>query len=140
MQIRPFAYPTDLPAAQALWQLSGPGVRLGRSDTAEEILKKLRHDPDLFLVAENDGRLVGTVIGGYDGRRGLVYHLAVAPAFRNQGIGAALMEAVEAGLRAKGCLRCYLLVVKENQEVVRFYQARGWQTLDNVQLLAKDLG
>ena len=139
MQIRPFAFRADVPAAVALWQQSGPGVRLGRSDTPEEIIKKLQRDPDLFLVAESDGQLVGTVIGGYDGRRGLVYHLAVAPAFRNQGLGTALMEAVEAGMRAKGCLRCYLLVVKENQDVISFYEARGWQAMEHVQLMGKDL-
>ena len=51
---------------------------MGRSDTLAEITKKVQRDPDLFLVAEADGRLIGSVIGGFDGRRGMIYHLAVA--------------------------------------------------------------
>ena len=65
------------------------------SDTLNEIAKKVQRDPDLFLVAEVDNRLIGTVIGGYDGRRGMIYHLAVANEYRQQGIGEVLMEEVE---------------------------------------------
>ena len=54
--------------------------------------------------------MVGTVIGGFDGRRGLIYHLAVEPGFRKRGIGSLLMEEVERRLKGKGCLRCYLMV------------------------------
>ena len=77
---------------QSLWASIEKGVRLGRSDTPDELQKKLARDPDLFLVAEEDGQIIGTVIGGYDGRRGLLYHLAVAASFRGRGIGSRLME------------------------------------------------
>ena len=53
------------------------GVHVGRSDTPAEIEKKLARDPDLFLVAECEQQIIGSVIGGYDGRRGMIYHLAV---------------------------------------------------------------
>ena len=58
---------------------------MGRSDTLAEIAKKLERDPDLFLVAESAGRIIGSVICGFDGRRGIIYHLAVASTFRGQG-------------------------------------------------------
>jgi ribosomal protein S18 acetylase RimI-like enzyme len=121
-----------------MWQASGPGVHLGRSDSPQEIEKKLRHDPELFLVAEVQGKIVGTVLGGFDGRRGLVYHLAVAQAQRGQGLGRTLMDEIERRLRAKGCIRSYLLVTRDNPEAVDFYAHRGWDKMD-LTIMAKDL-
>jgi len=127
--IRTFVYPQDYPAVRELWENAEPGIRLGRSDNPEEINKKLQRDPDLFLVAESGRQLIGAVMGGFDGRRGLVYHLAVASGYRNQGIGRALMEALETRLRGKGCLKAYLLVTQDN-DAVNFYAALGWQPMD----------
>jgi ribosomal protein S18 acetylase RimI-like enzyme len=104
-----------------------------------EIAKKLQREADLFLVAEADGKLIGSVLGGFDGRRGMVYHLAVAEAFRKQGIGAALMDELEKKLKEKGCIRYYLLVTKDNQTAVRFYEERGWKQMDDLFLYAKDI-
>jgi ribosomal protein S18 acetylase RimI-like enzyme len=115
------------------------GVRVGRSDTPEEIEKKLTRDLDLFLVAECDGKIIGSVIGGFDGRRGMVYHLAVDEAFRGQGIGSQLMDEVEARLRAKGCLKSYLLVAEDNHDVEPFYRKQGWKHMDTVHLFGKEL-
>jgi len=126
----------DYDTVLALWQNAGEGLGIGRSDTRDEIAKKLQRDPDLFLVAEDDGKIIGTVISGYDGRRGLIYHLAVARAYRERGIGTMLMNEVERRLRAKGCLRAYLLVKRGNEQVVEFYRQRGWETMD-VTLMAK---
>lgn len=128
--LREFRYPEDYPAVRALWEQAGPGVHVARSDAPEEIEKKLRRDPDLFLVAEAGGQIVGSVIGGFDGRRGLVYHLAVAPAFRRSGMGTRLMDEVERRLRAKGCIKSYLLVVPGDEEITHFYEARGWERME----------
>lgn len=136
--IRQFRYPEDYPAVYLLWQMAGPGLHPGRSDMPVEIEKKLARDPDLFLVAEQDGEIVGSVIGGFDGRRGIVYHLAVSADVRQQGLGARLMEIVEERLRAKGCIRSYLLVTRDNENAARFYQARGWQRMD-LDVYGKDL-
>ena len=124
-----FDFARHYAAAVALWSQSGPGIHLGSSDTPEEIKKKLSRDPDLFLVAESAGQLVGTVIGGYDGRRGMVYHLAVQPDMRRQGVGSALMTELERRLRAKGCIRSYLMVVPGNEEVAAYYRTLGWEVL-----------
>ena len=115
------------------------GVRVGRSDTPAEIEKKLGRDPDLFLVAEYEGGVIGSVMGGYDGRRGMIYHLSVSPSFRSQGIGSLLMGEVEARLRAKGCLKCYLLVAEDNHDVDEFYRNLGWRHMDTVHLFGKEL-
>lgn len=136
--IREFRYPEDYRATVELWNRAGPGVHTGRSDTPEEIQKKLERDPDLFLVGEQDGQVVGSVIGGFDGRRGMVYHLAVAPECRQNGLGGALMDELERRLRLKGCIRYYLMVLYDNTDAIRFYEARGWERME-LHTYAKDL-
>ena len=127
--IRTFRFPEDYQAVYDLWSRAGPGIQLRKSDEPEEIAKKLQRDPDLFLVAEAEGRIIGAVMGGFDGRRGLIYHLAVDPAYRRQGIGSALMAELERRLVAKGCLRAYLLVTEDNQETIAFYRRLGWEVM-----------
>ena len=136
--IRQFCFYQDLEAVLSLWQNAGSGVQLGRSDTPAEIQKKLQRDPDLFLVAEIEGQVVGAVMGGFDGRRGLVYHLAVAKEHRKKGIGERLMDDLEMRLKAKGCLKCYLLVTYENQYAARFYEKHHWQRMP-IHLYGKEL-
>ena len=128
--LRQFQYPQDYPQVLALWENAGPGIHVRRSDQPAEIEKKLQRDPDLFLVAELDGRIIGTVMGGFDGRRGIVYHLAVTEAYRQQGLGRELMDELERRLANKGCIRCYLLVTKENGNAMRFYEQSGWERMD----------
>jgi len=137
-KIREFRYPEDYQAVIDLWENAGPGIHVRRSDQPEEIVKKLERDPDLFLVAELQGRMIGSVVGGFDGRRGMMYHLAVETAYRQRGIGLALMDELERRLRSKGCIRYYLLVTKDNEAAIRFYEAHGW-TLMDLYTYAKDL-
>ena len=137
--VREFRFPEDFDPVIKLWESIERGIHLGLSDSQAEIQKKLSRDPDLFLVADLDGVLVGSVIGGFDGRRGIVYHLAVADAFQRHGLGSSLMEEVESRLRARGCLKCYLLVALDNLEVGPFYEDRGWQPMDHVKLFGKEL-
>ena len=139
IRIREFCFPADYKPVFELWQSIESGVHTGRSDTPAEIEKKLTRDPDLFLVAELDGSIIGSVIGGFDGRRGLIYHLAVAAPLRGMGIGSHLMAEVESRLRAKGCLKCYLLVTHDNSEVGHYYQGHGWQHMHDILLYGKEL-
>ncbi len=136
--IREFRLGEHYEAALSLWGSVGTGVHVGPSDAPAEIEKKLQRDPDLFLVAEEDGVLIGTVIGGFDGRRGFIYHLAVLPEHQGRGIGMTLMDEVEGRLRAKGCIRCYLLVMPDNVEAIQYYEKRGWKLLNDLPY-AKDL-
>lgn len=137
--IREFHYPQDYEQAARLWQSMDKGVRFSRSDVPAEIEKKLSRDPDLFLVAEQDGEMVGTVIGGFDGRRGMVYHLAVAESKRRNGIAAQLMRELEERLIAKGCIRSYLLVQANNEEARALYEKNNWVLLDDDVIYSKDL-
>jgi ribosomal protein S18 acetylase RimI-like enzyme len=139
IRLREFRYPEDYPAARLLWESAGPGIQVRQSDEPQEIEKKLQRDPDLFLVAELGGKIVGTVLGGFDGRRGLVYHLAVDADYRQHGIGSLLMDEVEQRLKTKGCLKCYLMVTTENKNAMRFYEQRGWEWMNAIYTYAKEL-
>ena len=139
ISIRNFQYPADYKTALDLWLNSGEGIGIGPSDEPEEIAKKLQRDPDLFLVAETDGRLIGTVIGGFDGRRGMIYHLAIAQEYRGKGLGSQLMQEIEGRLRNKGCRKAYLLVRKGNRDAESFYEKRGWGDMDRVHIYGKNL-
>jgi len=138
LRIREFTL-DDYDAVLALWRQAGPGVHLRTSDSRAEIAKKQKRDPDLFLVAEKDGQLVGTVLGGWDGRRGLAYHLAVDPAYRGRGIGRALMAELERRFRAKGCLRYYMLVARDNAAALAFYERLGYERMDDIVPIGRTL-
>jgi len=138
LNIREFLFPEDYPAVFKLWAEAGPGIHIRRSDTFEEIEKKVKRDPDLFLVAESHGEIIGSKLGGFDGRRGMMYHLAVRDDLRKKGIGSKLVEELENRLRQKGCHRYYLLVTMDNENALRFYEKRGWQRMD-LYPYAKDL-
>ena len=130
--IREFRFPVDYQQVYQLWEAIEVGVHVGRSDTPAEIEKKIARDPDLFLVAVIDENIIGSVIGGYDGRRGLIYHLAVAKEYRGRGIGSRLLDEVESKLRMKGCLKCYLMVTPDNPEAAQYYERHGWHHMDYV--------
>ncbi len=138
-QLREFRYPEDYPAVIELWSQAGPGIHVRRSDQPEEIVKKLQRDPDLFLLAEADRQVIGSVLGAFDGRRGMIYHLAVMESWRKRGVGEALMAEVEQRLRLKGCIRCYLMVTADNENAIRFYEKRGWARMHPIETFGKDL-
>jgi ribosomal protein S18 acetylase RimI-like enzyme len=136
--LRTFIFPDDYEEVYRLWRESGDGIQLRHSDEPQEIEKKIQRDPELFILAENGDEIVGAVLGGYDGRRGLMYHLAVKQAYRRMGVGEQLQSELEKRLRDKGCTRYYLLVTPDNDVAIRFYENRGWEQL-NLRVYAKDL-
>jgi ribosomal protein S18 acetylase RimI-like enzyme len=137
-KIREFQHPADYTSVIHVWESMETGVHVGRSDSPEEIEKKLERDPDLFLVAESNGEIVGTVIGGYDGRRGMIYHLAVLSKFRRHGLASQLMEEIEKRLQAKGCVKCYLLAYADNVDAIRFYKRHNWHHMDTTIIFGKE--
>lgn len=136
--LREYSHPQDYAAVIAFWQSAGDGIRLDFSDSLEEIGKKAAHAPDLFLLAEQSQSIVGSVIGGYDGRRGLIYHLAVHDSLRGAGLGRRLMDEIESRLRARGCHKAYLLVMRNN-DAFHFYEKCGWEEMTTVRLMGKIL-
>lgn len=122
----------DVPQVRAVWETAGPGIHLDPSDEAEGLRRKWEHDPDLFLVAEADSQILGVVLAGFDGRRAIVYHLAVLEAWRRRGIGRRLMIELESRLRARGCPKSYLIAAPENEVALAFYRDLGWEVMHMV--------
>ena len=108
------------------------------NDPHKDIQRKLTTQPELFVVGEIAGRLVATVMAGFDGHRGWVNYLAVAPGHRNAGLGRALMRHVEAALEARGCPKVNLQVRATNHAVLEFYRRIGYAP-DEVVSLGKRL-
>ena len=98
-----------------------------RTDTVEELQRLVDEKTGLFLVAEGAGRLIGTIIGGWDGWRGNIYRLAVLPDFRRRGLAASLVAEVERRLRAKGARRVTALVVKSEDHAMAFWETAGYE-------------
>ncbi|ERK15488.1 Acetyltransferase YpeA [Serratia fonticola AU-P3(3)] len=92
-----------------------------------DIERKLNHDPDLFLVAEVGGEVVGSVMGGYDGHRGSAYYLGVHPDYRGRGIANALINRLEKKLIARGCPKIQLMVREDNDTVIEMYEKLGYE-------------
>ncbi|UNK29512.1 GNAT family acetyltransferase [Serratia plymuthica] len=108
------------------------------NDPEMDIERKLNHDPDLFLVAEVGGEVVGSVMGGYDGHRGSAYYLGVHPDYRGRGIANALISRLEKKLVARGCPKIQLVVREDNDTVIEMYEKLGYE-IQNITSLGKRL-
>ncbi len=133
--IRPFAV-ADTQAVVRLWTVCG--LTRPWNDPNKDIERKLAVQPELFLVMELDGAIMGSAMAGYDGHRGSVYYVAIDPAFQGQGHGTRLMKAVETMLIAMGCPKLSILVRRENTSVREFY-AKADYAEDDVISLGKRL-
>jgi ribosomal protein S18 acetylase RimI-like enzyme len=131
MDVRRFE-PRDQEAVVSLWErcdLVRPW-----NDPRKDIARKLRVQPELFLVGVHDEVVVATVMVGYDGHRGWINYLGVSPDFRRQGFGRAIMLAAERLLRDRGCPKINLQVRRTNLEVAAFYRAVGYLEDDVISL------
>ena len=117
--------PADLPAVLKLWRET-EGLTLGAADSPEELLRYLDRNPGLSVVAKVEGRIVGAVLSGHDGRRGYLHHLAVEPAHRNHGIGEAMVRRCLLSLRAAGIMKSHVFVREDNNLGQRFWSHHGW--------------
>jgi ribosomal protein S18 acetylase RimI-like enzyme len=99
---------------------------------------EIKVSPDLFLVGEQDGKVIATAMGGYDGHRGWVNYLAVHPDYRRKSYGKMMMQAIEEKLMALGCPKLNLQVRATNLAVIGFYEKIGYAS-DNVVSMGKRL-
>ena len=91
------------------------------------------------MVLEYEKKVIGTVMGGYDGHRGVMNYLAISPDFRGNGFGKMLVEVVENKLKQLGCPKLNLLVRSDNVEVSRFYESIDYKKQDDVSVFGKRL-
>lgn len=132
VRIRPFQ-PADADAVIALWE--GAGLTRPWNDPRKDIARKATVQPELFVVAEDEsGRILGSVMAGYDGHRGWMNYLAAQPDARGLGVGRMLVAHVERALHDLGCPKVSLQVRSGNAQVVDFYRHLGYEIDDTIAL------
>ena len=109
------------------------------NDPNKDFVRKKGVGEDLFIVLEFENKIIGTVMGGYDGHRGVMNYLAVNPNFRGKGFGKMLVEAVEDKLKKVGCPKVNLLVRSDNVEVSNFYEGINYIKQGDVLVFGKRL-
>ena len=130
--------PQDYDGAIALWT-GTEGVEICEGDSREEIADYLKRNPGLSRVAEAEGKIVGVAMCGHDGRRGWIYHLAVAQAYRRQKVGKLLLDDCLEGLRKLGLKRAIILVAGDNPAGHQFWLRNGWEDIDGAIAMTKEL-
>jgi ribosomal protein S18 acetylase RimI-like enzyme len=131
-EITPYSE-THFASVKALWEEVFPDDP-PRDDADISIAAKTKEHPELFLLALEGERVVGSVMAGYDGHRGWLYRVAVAKAHRHLGVGAALIHEAEKLLWALGCVKINLQVRGTNQAVTAFYQSLGYVVEDRISM------
>jgi ribosomal protein S18 acetylase RimI-like enzyme len=125
IKIRRFQKRNDRAQVMAIWKTVF-GYSAPHNDPALAIDRKAAAKDGLLFVAARGKQVIGTVMAGYDGHRGWIYHLAVLPDYRTQGMGKVLMEHAESALKRLGCVKVNLQVLENNSGVVDFYRKLGY--------------
>ena len=116
----------DYAAIVTLWK-NTPGIRFSEEDDSRKAIKLfLEKNPHTCFVAEHDGAVMGTIMGGSDGRRGHIYHLMVSHEYRNNGIGKKLLDKTEREFRREGISKIFLLTFRKNRTGNRFWNNNGY--------------
>ena len=130
----------DYDPGRQLWEQS-EGVGLNESDTPEAIAAFLFRNPGLSLVTQlPDGRIIGAVLCGHDGRRGYLHHLAVSHPYRGQGHGSRLVESCLALLRAQGVPKCNIFLFATNTAGRAFWLRETWVARDDLLVMQHGTG
>ena len=131
VKIRPMTM-DDFEQVHNLWmEISGFGIR-SIDDSREGVGRFIRRNPTTSMVAEMDGRIVGAILCGHDGRRAGLYHVCVKEAYRKHGIGQKLVEQCLEALKKEKISKVNLIAFKKNEIGNRFWQKLGWKYCDNV--------
>jgi ribosomal protein S18 acetylase RimI-like enzyme len=119
------AGPEDVPAVLSLWSNAAASTSTDDPDGVGALLER---DPGALMVAESSGRIIGTVIAAWDGWRGSVYRIVVAPDFRRGGLGRRLLHEAEDRLRGVGARRMHAIVVGTDPRALGFWEASDWES------------
>jgi len=120
--------PADEATVVRLWEQAG--LTRPWNDPHRDIARHRAVWPDLLLVAEDDGAVTGSVMVGYDGHRGWLYYLATDVARRGEGIARRLVAEAERRLLELGCPKVQLMVRRDNEQVMGFYDAIAYERID----------
>jgi len=122
----------DYEQAYALW-LNTSNMGLNTLDDSKEgIAKYLERNPNTCFVAESNGRIVGAILSGHDGRRGYIYHIAVTEDVQRHGVGTDLLKAAMSALESEGIHKAAFVVFKKNEKGNAFWEKQGFTTRDDL--------
>lgn len=133
MKIRSFTT-EDTEAVVNLWEQCS--LTVPWNDPRQDIQRKIAVQPELFLVGLLAGKVISSVMGGYDGHRGWLYYLAVDPEYQHQGVGKQIVTEIERRIKQRGCPKINLMVRTSNKKVIAFYRSLGYE-IDEVVGLGK---
>jgi len=129
----------DLKPMLDLWSIT-PGLRGGASDEESKLKVFMERNPSTSLLLRTQDGLIGTVLGGFDGRRGYIYHLAVHPDYQRKGCGKVLLNQVISELKQLGALKIHLFAFNDNQAALGFYHHQGWELRQDIEVFSWDAG
>jgi ribosomal protein S18 acetylase RimI-like enzyme len=120
---------SDIASMLEFWRTI-PGLR---EDSGEESLRVfIKRNPSTCMVLRDGERLIGTLLGGFDGHRGYIYHLAVHPDYQGRGYGQALFSSVTRALKNLGAPKVHLFVFRDNQKAITFYRKQGGEQRQDI--------
>jgi N-acetylglutamate synthase len=128
----------DYQAAVELWQRV-EGLEIAEGDDSQGVAHFLAHNPGLSRVAVDRDVIVGVALCGHDGRRGHIYHLAVDPAYRRDGLGRRLLRECLGELRKTKVKRVIILVARENERGAEFWKGCGFEAIPDAVAMGIDV-
>ncbi len=131
MLIRPYSADNE-DAVVELWQRCG--LTRPWNDPHKDIARKLKVNPELFLVGFVNGKVAASAVAGYEGHRGWVNYLAVDPDFQRKGLGRQMMQNVEQALAQTGCPKVNIQVRTGNLNAIEFYKNLGYKIDETVSM------
>lgn len=137
VEIRPFSI-KSYDAVYALWQ-ECEGIGLSQADSRERIKAYLKRNPGMSYIAVSGNVLVGAVLGGHDGRRGYIHHLAVDPGYRRRSLGRRLIQRCLKALAQASIQKCHLFVMNHNREAMAFWQSVGWTPRKDISVMSRNI-
>ena len=131
----------DYDAIFALWNSAEESRRALNpvDDTREGISKYLERNPNTCFAAVKDGKIIGVILTGHDGRRGIIHHLCVNPEYRRMGIANRLVSLAEEALKKEGIQKIFGLVFKDNEPANAFWEQQGYSLRTNLNYRNKSL-
>ncbi|MGE5613746.1 MAG: GNAT family N-acetyltransferase [Bacillota bacterium] len=129
---------SDYDEVYAMWR-NTPGIRVSDADRKENIQKFLERNKGLSYVCRHNGKIIGTVLCGHDGRRGFIHHVTVAEEYRGKGIGKRLVETSLERLKTEGIDKCHLFAVADNAIGNAFWTATGWEKRKDIFVYSKSI-
>ena len=129
----------DLPKVLVIWRIVN--IELTYSDKHEELVRMIKHNPGLCLVLEDtlNRNIFGAVLGGFDGRRGWVHHLAIHPSIQGKKYGTLLMDELLKRFKERNVVKLKIEILKSNIGVIDFYKKIGWNLRSDLSTMSLSL-